>query len=383
MCYPPVDTVEKADNNSQLTGYAYDQYEFKLQQHYEYQNHMCAKCYILAANKRESKSEITNDIWQRIREGYGINNFALHENAEKRLRWFNSHPNYIDRVIKRASTYLYYIVNELERRNMPLEIALLPIVESGFKPFAYSHGQAAGLWQFIPETGKVYGLKQNWWYDGRRDVIESTRAGLDYLQKLHNNFNDWQLALAAYNGGEGTVNRAIKSNKKKGKPIDFWSLELPKQTFNYVAEFMALVRFIAQPKNNIIPFDNSEKFTIVEFDSQIDLLIVSRLAQITMHTMYQYNPGLKRWATTPNGPHSLVLPLENADIFNNALKKLPLKEYMLWTRHINKSGESLSIIAQHYGTTVEIIMNCNELSSDITYSGHDLLIPVSDNNCNY
>lgn len=320
------------------------------------------------------------DLWQRIRNGYAIPHSTMHSATEKQLAWFIKHPDYIDRVVERARPYLHHIVDELERRNMPLEIALLPVVESGFQPFAYSHGRAAGLWQFIPGTGKVYGLKQNWWYDGRRDVIESTRAALDYLQKLHNDFGDWQLALAAYNSGEGTVGRAIKRNKKAGKPTDFWSLDLPKETSAYVPKLLAVAHLINDPSKyqiTLSPIDNSPFLTVVEVGSQIDLAVAAKLAGITTDELYQLNPGFNRWATRPDGPHHLVVPLEKAELFQQALADLPINERVQWTRHKIKSGESLGVIAKHYKTTVAVIKQANGLGGNNIRAGRHLLIPIA------
>jgi len=320
------------------------------------------------------------DLWQRIREGYGIEPAPLHNKTQQQLTWFVKHPDYIARVVERARPYLYHIVTEIEQRNMPLEIALLPVVESGFQPFAYSHGRAAGLWQFIPGTGKVYGLEQNWWYDGRRDVIESTRAALDYLQKLHNDFGDWQLALAAYNCGEGTVGRAIRRNKKAGKDTDFWSLDLPKETSAYVPKLLAVAHLIKQPDQynlSLSPIDNSPYLAIVETGSQIDLALAAKLADTTSDEIYQLNPGFNRWATRPSGPHRLVVPIEKAEIFKQALADLPAEERVQWTRHKIKSGESLGVIAQNYKTTTAIIKQANGLDSNTIRAGRHLLIPVA------
>jgi len=320
------------------------------------------------------------DLWQRIRNGYAIPYPSMHAKTQKQLAWFVKHPEYIDRVVERARPYLHHIVDEIERRNMPLEIALLPVVESAFQPFAYSHGRAAGLWQFIPGTGKVYGLEQNWWYDGRRDVIESTRAALDYLEKLHRDFGDWQLALAAYNCGEGTVGRAIKRNKKAGKATDFWSLSLPKETSAYVPKLMAIAQLIKQPEQyniTLSPIDNSPFLTVVEVGSQIDLALAAKLAQITPDEMYQLNPGFNRWATRPTGPHRLVVPVEKADIFQQALAELPADDRVQWKRHKIQSGESIGVIAQHYKTTTAIIKKANGLTGNTIRAGRHLLIPVA------
>lgn len=332
----------------------------------------------------EPKVEITikpvTDLWQRIRVGYAIPQPSLHKKTKQQLDWFVKHPEYMARVVERARPYLHYIVDQLEQRNMPLELALLPIVESGFQPFAYSHGRAAGLWQFIPGTGKAYGLEQNWWYDGRRDVIESTRAALDYLQKLHNDFGDWQLALAAYNCGEGTVGRAIKRNQKLGKATDFWSLKLPKETSAYVPKLMAVAHLIQQPEQyslSLSPIENSPFLTVVETGSQIDLALAAKLAGTTTDEIYQLNPGYNRWATTPTGPHRLVLPLDKAAAFQFNLAKLPVDERVQWTRHKIKSGESLGVIAQHYKTTTSILKQANGLKSNTIRAGSHLLIPIA------
>lgn len=320
------------------------------------------------------------DLWQRVRNGYAIPNAKLHAKTQKQLAWFTRHPEYVERVVERARPYLYYIVNEIEQRGMPMEIALLPVVESGFQPFAYSSGRAAGLWQFIPGTGKVYGLKQNWWYDGRRDVLESTRAALDYLEKLHNDFGDWQLALAAYNCGEGTVKRAIKKNKSKGKATDFWSLDLPKETSVYVPKLMAVVKLIQQPekyKITLSPIDNLPYLAVVDTGAQIDLALAAKLADISTEQIYQLNPGFNQWATSPKGPHRLVVPINKAGTFKKALASLSAKDRMQWGRHKIKEGESLGVIAQNYKITPAMLKQANGLGSNKIRAGRYLLIPVA------
>jgi len=320
------------------------------------------------------------DLWQRMRNGFSMDHSKDNPATQQQLRWFVAHPDYIERVVDRARPYLHYIVDQIEERNMPLEIALLPVVESSFQPFAYSHGRAAGLWQFIPSTGEVYGLKQTWWYDGRRDVIESTRAALDYLEKLHDDFEDWHLALAAYNSGEGTVGRAIKRNRKAGKATDFWSLDLPKETSAYVPKLMAISTLVADPQAydiTLSPIDNSPFLTVVNVGSQIDLSLAAKLAGISIDEMYQLNPGFNRWATMPEGPHRLVVPLENEAQFQLALDQLPQDERVQWSRHKIQSGESLGVIAQHYQTTTSVIKQANGLESNFIRAGNYLLIPIA------
>tara|TARA_R110002050_G_scaffold268113_1_gene410094 strand:+ start:147910 stop:149553 length:1644 start_codon:yes stop_codon:yes gene_type:complete len=319
------------------------------------------------------------DLWQRIRNGYGIEVNTLNSETQKQLDWFSSRPEYINQVADRAKPYLYYIVGELEKRNMPLELAFLPVIESSYQPLAHSSSNASGLWQFIPGTGKVFGLDQNWWYDGRRDIIQSTDAALDYLQKLHGDFGDWQLALAAYNGGEGTVGRAIKRNQENGMPTDFWSLDLPKETTNYVPKFMAIAHLLNEPADynlTLNTIEDSPFFTVVDTGSQIDLTLAARLADISTDEIYQLNPGFNRSATAPQGPHRLVLPLDKAEIFQQGLDELADNSRTHWSKHTVTSGESLQSISKKYKTTVKAIKKANGIKTNVIRLGSNLLIPI-------
>ena len=321
------------------------------------------------------------DVWQRIRNGYQLAEYQdLDPETQSRLTWFANHPEYFNKVVERARPYLFYIVEELESRDMPLEIALLPIIESGYQPFALSSGQAAGIWQFIPATGRVFGLEQNWWYDGRRDVIQSTNAALDYLQKLHNDFNDWELAIAAYNAGEGTVGRAIKRNREAGLPTDFWSLELPAETTAYMPKLLAVAQLVKQPAHydlQLSPVANKPYLSVVNVGSQIDLSLAANLADITLDELYLLNPGFNRWATAPQGPHELVLPSTKASAFETALMDISEKDLLRWKRHEVKPGESLSKIAAMHHTTVAELKKANKINSNFIRAGAHLLIPVS------
>ena len=321
-----------------------------------------------------------DDIWERIRVGYGL----PHESNARintHIRWYKKHQSYLNRVSKRADKYLYIIVEEAERMGVPLEIALLPVVESAFQPFAYSHGRAAGIWQFIPATGRLYGLKQNWWYDGRRDVVASTKAAVKFLKGLHRSLNhDWMLALAAYNSGYGTVTRAIKKNKRKGKPTDFWSLDLPRETREYVPKLIALAEVVGNPEKyglSLEPIENKPYMAEVDTKSQIDLALAADLAEITLEELYILNPGYNRWATDPKGSNTLMVPVDKADIFNANLAALPDNKRISWVRHKIKKGQSLLAISDKYDTTVELIKDLNQIRGNMIREGQNLIIPVS------
>lgn len=335
---------------------------------------------IALADNSVNEEIIDHDIWHRIRQGFSLPDYG-HKRVAAELKWFAKHQEYLDRVTKRADPFLFLIVEEIERRGMPMEIALLPVVESAFQPFAYSHGRAAGIWQFIPGTGKKYGLKQNWWYDGRRDIPAATNAALDYLQSLHRTFDgDWLHALAAYNSGEGRVRSAIRKNKRKNKPIDFWHLKLPRETRGYVPKLLAISSLIATPQKygiHLNSITNTPKVMSVETGSQIDLAMAAKTAGVTLEEIYQLNPAFNRWATDPDGPHRLLLPVKEAKIFQEKLATLPEDKRIQWKRHKIREGESLGLIAKRYSTTVSLLKKTNRIRGHRIRAGRHLIIPVS------
>lgn len=326
----------------------------------------------------ELAAEGTGDIWSRLEAGFGLPQ-AGHRRVTSHVRWYRKHPEHLQRVFTRAEPLLFYILEQVEKRGMPAEIALLPVVESAYQPFAYSHGRAAGLWQFVPATGRRFGLKQDWWYDGRRDVVESTRAALDYLEHLYGRYDDWLLALAAYNSGEGTVSKAIRSNRRKGRPTDFWHLRLPKETRAYVPRLLALQRVLADPdvRQKLPPIANEPRLTTVYTGGQIDLAVAAELADVPLETVYRLNPGFNRWATAPDGPHRLLLPLEAGARFEARIAGLSESERVKWQRHRIARGESLGRIARNYETTVQLLREVNRLSGSTIRAGDWLLIPVA------
>ncbi len=320
------------------------------------------------------------DLWQQLRTHFGL---PAEEN--KRIRahrdWYIRHPEYLRRVTQRAQRYAGYIHEEIRKRDMPAEIALLPIVESAYDPFAYSHGRAAGLWQFIPATGRRFGLQQNWWYDGRRDVVDSTAAALDYLEHLQQRFEgDWLLALAAYNSGEGTVLKAQRHNRRKGKPTGFWDLDLPTETRDYVPRLIALKQLVESPRSykvQLEPIPVRPRFEIVDTEAQIDMAIAADLAGMQLDLLYRFNPGFNQWATAPEGPHRLLIPAEHAETFRQAIANLPPTARVRWIRHKIGSGETLTHIAKRYQTTVAALKRANDLGSNSIRTGRHLLVPVA------
>ena len=326
------------------------------------------------------KANRSQDLWEELRDGFDLSGYE-HPRVDAQLNWYMKNQRYLNRVTARALPYLYYILREIQDRGMPAEIALLPVVESAFQPFAFSSGRAAGIWQFIPATGKRYGLKQNWWYDGRRDVYASTKAALDYLQYLHRLFKgDWLLALAAYNSGEGTVSRAMKRASREGKPINFWALDLPRETRDYVPKLLAISALVAEPDYynvKLSPIPYVPYFRKVATEGQIDLAKAAELADISIEELYRLNPAFNRWATPPKGPHYLLVPVENASLFRQKLAEYKPDERIRWKRHIVKKNESLHIIAKNNDTSVDILKRINKLDSTDVNSGKSLVIPVA------
>jgi membrane-bound lytic murein transglycosylase D len=320
------------------------------------------------------------ELIARLRHGFALPQV---DNAEVRRErdWYARHPHYLERVFERAGRYLPHVAAEVEARDLPRELAFLPVVESAFDPFAYSHGRAAGLWQIIPGTGTRFGLKQNWWYDGRRDVVESTRAALDYLEYLHKMFDgDWLLAVAAYNCGEGNVARAIRNNRAAGKPTDFWHLRLPAETRGYVPRLLGLATLIADPAAHELELPaipDAPAFAAVDIDGQIDLAIAAELAGIELTELQALNPAFNRWATDPEGPHRLLVPVDAEERFSVALAELPADARVLWQRHRVKPGDTLIAIAKRYRTTVDVLRAANDLRGTNIRAGDYLMIPTS------
>jgi peptidoglycan lytic transglycosylase D len=330
----------------------------------------------------DDSSDEDSDLWDRIRQGFSLpdqRNARINREAD----WFSHHQDYLDRVAERAQPYLHYIVSQVEQRGMPSELALLPVVESAFQPYAYSSGRAAGIWQFVPDTGRRFGLKLNWWYDGRRDIVASTRAALDYLEYLHSTFDgDWLLALAAYNSGEGTVLKAMHYNQRHHRATDFWSLRLPRETEQYVPRLLALRDIVAAPEKlgiSLKPIADEAYLTSVKIDSQLDLATAAKLAGMDLEELHQLNPGFNRWATAPDGPHRLLLPLDKAANFAIQVAELSPEDRVHWVRHRVRRGETLGGIAHHYKTTVRVLRQLNKIKDHFIRAGHYLVIPIEDN----
>lgn len=329
--------------------------------------------------KAEAAAPI-EDVWQRIAGQLAFEVPDIRRVNVQR-NWYLKHPEYMARVSKRAEPFLFYITEQLEAHDMPLELALLPIVESAFDPFAYSHGRAAGMWQFIPGTAKRFGIRQSWWYDGRRDVVASTQGALDYLTYLNNMFDgNWLHALAAYNSGEGRVARAIKRNKKAGKPTDFWSLDLPRETRAYVPKLLALADILKNRDQYNFAWpgiDNVPVIEVVDIGAQLDLAFAAELADMPLEELQALNPGFNRWASDPDGPHHLVLPIDKAEAFSQQLARIDREERLNWVRHTVERGDSLLKLANEYHTTAAVIKQVNNLSGNMIRIGDAIMVPVA------
>jgi len=336
----------------------------------------------IAVPQIERREPMEEDLLVRLRAGFQLT--IPNEAAIARERdWYARNQEYVDRVFQRADLYLFYIVEELEKRDMPAELALLPVIESAFDPFAYSRSRASGLWQIIPGTGRRLGVEQNWWFDGRRDVLESTRAALDYLEELNEEFGgDWLLTIAGYNSGEANVERAIKRAVAAKKPTDFWGVRnyLPSETRTYVPRLLAVSALVADPERygiTLPEMSNQPRFAVVSTGGQIDMALAADLAGIDHDALYALNAGVNRWATDPEGPHRLLLPMEQADQFEASLAALGERERVQWTKHRVKQGESIGAVAAKYDTTAAVLREINGLRGNSLRAGDELLIPQS------
>jgi membrane-bound lytic murein transglycosylase D len=320
------------------------------------------------------------DVWERIRRGFAMPELET-PLAATRTRWYASQPAYIDRMAQRASLYLYHIVEEIERRGMPTELALLPFVESAMQPEAVSSAKAAGLWQFIPSTGKHYALEQNMWQDERRNVVESTRAALDYLQKLYAEFGDWQLALAAYNWGEGSVGRAIARNQAQRKPTDYVNLKMPAETQHYVPKLQAIKNIVRDPAAYGITLPairNQPYFVAVSKERDIDVETAARLADMPLAEFLALNPGFNRPVIVGAAQTTLLLPADRADVFTSNLAAYVATGQPLasWTTYVLMPTDSLADVARRAGISEAQLREANRIPARARpAAGSVVLIP--------
>ena len=331
------------------------------------------------ADTLEALPPPAEDIWVRIRKG-----FAMPDLDDPRVakweEWYASRPDYVARMIDRSRRYLYHIVVEVEERHLPAEIALLPMIESAYNPNALSTSRASGIWQFIPSTGTRYGMKQNFWFDSRRDVIAGTEGALTYLVKLHGDFNDWQLALAAYNWGEGNVAKAIAQNRKKGQPEDYQSLKMPDETRNYLPKLQAVKNIISDPAKFGIVLDDipdAPYFAIVLTKKKMDVKRAADLAEMQLEEFQFLNPHFNRPVIAGADQYTILLPIDKAELF---AAKLDLTDQPLvsWQAYRMRNGETLPQVAAKFGLPVESLRAVNGLGTKARVpAGHTLLVPAA------
>ncbi|MAS00428.1 MAG: lytic transglycosylase [Nitrosomonadales bacterium] len=333
--------------------------------------------------EKTKKTKLSEDlsIWSRINSGY-----KMKQKPSRRIRnfekWYSKRPEYVERMLERSEKYLFYVTNEVQKRNMPMEIALLPMIESAYNPVATSRKKAAGMWQFIPSTGRIYGLKQNWWIDDRRNVIESTNAALNYLEKLYKDFGTWELALASYNAGEGRISRAIKRNKKNKRSRDYYNLRIPRETKNYVPKLFAIKNIISNPKKygfTLPEIKNKSYFETVTVKKNIDTQLIARLAEISIEEFQLLNPQYKRPViNVTNMAEKINLPYQNIHIFNYNFHgyNKPLSN---WTPYKPKRKESVAQVAKKFGIDRKILIQVNRLERRKSFRRNStILIPNKD-----
>jgi len=318
------------------------------------------------------------NLWHRIRAGFRLPDMdgALVESQEQ---WYVSNPDYVARMIERGSHFLYHVVEEVERRRMPTEIVLLPMIESAYNPQAYSRSHASGMWQFMPSTGKKYGLRQNFWYDGRRDVLAATSAALDYLEKLHGDFGDWNLALAAYNWGEGAVSRAIARNQARGLPTDYESLPMPLETRKYLPKLQAVKNIVANPGHYgiaLLDIPNQPYFATVTTLRHIDVQLAASLAEMSLEEFRFLNPAHNKPVIKADGSEAIVLPIEKTAVFEKNLETHD-RPLVSWQAYTLKRSDRPEKIASKHGMTLAELKEVNGIPARRNIvAGQTVLVPM-------
>ena len=329
--------------------------------------------------RKVDRTAQADDLWQRVRQGFAMPDLDS-DLVRKQMAYYAARPDYLQRMFDRSRIYLYHIVAELERRNLPTELALLPMVESAFNPMAYSRAHASGLWQFIPGTGRRFELQQNWWYDGRRDIVESTKAALDYLTFLYEMHGDWHLALASYNWGEGSVARAIAQNRKLGKPTDYASLKMPAETRQYVPKLQALKNIVANPGPlgiTLDPIPNQPYFASVTKLRDIDVRLAAKLAEMPVEEFIALNPGFSRPIIRASVTPRIVLPADKVDLFHDNLEKYDAAGLVSWKTYHPKKGETFESIAKKVGMSLGQLKEVNGIAPRTRTVPNLLVVPSS------
>jgi membrane-bound lytic murein transglycosylase D len=329
----------------------------------------------VAAAEVPSKS-----LWPRITRGFAMQPMD-NDLVREWENWYASRPDYVARMIGRSSRLLFHIVEQVEKRGMPMEVALLPMIESAYNPVAYSRAHASGIWQFIPSTGKDYGLRQNWWYDGRRDVLRATDAALDYLERLHGMFGDWQLALASYNWGEGAVGRAMEKNRQKGLATDYESLTVPGETRNYIPKLIAVKNIISNPAKyglTIADIPNEPYFDTVTVKRHIDMKLAAKLAEMPVDEFKFLNPGHNKPVIKAGEAERIVLPIHKVEVFRSNFAKHD-KPMVTWQAVTFKRGEKAERVAAEHGMTLSELKEVNGLQNQKKLVvGQPLLVPLKE-----
>ncbi|MDH4175464.1 MAG: transglycosylase SLT domain-containing protein [Betaproteobacteria bacterium] len=342
---------------------------------FEGERRVLAEAQLVATLDRTAPTE---DLWQRLRRGFAMADIRSPQ-VDERTRWYVANQEYLQRVFERSKRYLFHIVEALEKRNLPTELALVPMFESAFNPMAYSRSHASGLWQFIPGTGKRYELTQNMWYDGRRDVVASTDAALDYLRDLYEMHGDWHLALASYNWGENNVARAIARNRKEGKPTDYLSLPMPRETRGYVPKLQALKNLIANPAAYgiaLAPIPNEPYFATVTKTRDIDVKLAAELAEMSVEDFVNLNPGFSRPVIRSAVAARIVLPADKVDTFHDNLEKLADADLVSWKTYKPKRGDTLESIARQHRMSLAQLREVNGISPRARRMPEVLVVPI-------
>jgi len=325
------------------------------------------------------EEEPSQDIWTGLVDRFVFARCPDGSRAERWAAWFGERHDYLDRVMDRAHPWVYDIASELARRDLPGELALLPIVESAYDPFAYSHGQAAGAWQFMAATAREYGLEINEYYDGRRDVWSATRAALDYLTVLNQRFDgNWNLTLAAYNGGQGRVSRALRRNQLANRSTRWSELPLPKETLAYVPKLNGLGCLFRDPQRygwQRPEWPSQPQVERIELAAAVDVVVLSALAELDLTEMVALNAGLSRHMTSPTGPHHLIVPRADAERVRAVLPELSSQDMIVWRSIEVRRGDTLSALALRHGTSIRALREANGLTSDRLSIGQKLRIP--------